>query len=86
MMGFGVDAALVEALSSLAGYNDKGYSWSGHDAAQVEAHRARAMAEIEGLVERIGRARLPAAFLAALDGGALAEDASGRFVAILRRG
>lgn len=84
MIGFGARAALIEALSSLAGYNDKGYSWSGHDEAKVAAYRAKAMAEIRLLVDRIGRARLPAEFLGSLDSGAVAEDASGQYVEAVR--
>jgi hypothetical protein len=85
MMPFGARARLIDALGSLAGYNDKGFEWSGHDAAQVKAHRASAMDEVVRLVEAIGRDRLPTAFVEALDRGAVAEDASGAYVAMVRR-
>jgi hypothetical protein len=77
---------LIVLLGSLAGYNDKGFEWSGHSSARVEDERAKAQAELESLVSRIGEANLPAAFVQALRSGEVARDASGRFHNLVRRG
>jgi hypothetical protein len=76
---------LAVVLDSLAGYNDKGFAWSGHDAARVEAYRAAQLAGIRALVAQVGRERLPAAFLDALDDGRVATDFTGRWGEMLRR-
>lgn len=78
-------AQLINLLGSLAGYNDKGFEWSGHTPAEVDAERAKAQAELESLVARIGEANLPVAFIHALRSGEVACDASGRFESLVRR-
>lgn len=77
---------LAQLLDALAGYNDKGHVWSGHDAPAVAAWRAAQMAGIRDLVARIGPDRLPAAFVAALDDGGVEFDATGRWGARVRAG
>ena len=56
---------LVEVLSSLMGYNDKGFEWSGHTPEETDQHREKARVEIAALIEQIGETKWPATFIEA---------------------
>ena len=73
-------AQLLDALHGIAMYNDKGYAWMGHDAAQIAAQQARAQAGIEQLVAEIGESAFPADLLADLRSGRAVRDGDGLIV------
>ncbi len=69
---------LVDLLGTVAGYNDKGYQWSGHDAEQVRQYRSGAQHTIMALVAEIGEAAFSADLLKMLRSGDAVEDGSGQ--------
>ena len=68
---------LVELLQSVAMYNDKGYYWMRHSAAESEALRRQWRAEIDDLIERVGRDNFPDALLQQLSSEAATSDGNG---------
>ena len=70
---------LVDALGMIAGYNDKGADWTGHDAVQVQRFRQRAQENILRLVASVGEHNISPALLEGLKSGRAVEDSSGRF-------
>ena len=77
---------LRHKVDHLSIYNDKGVAWAKHTDEEARVERERRVAEIRALVERIGRGNLPASFVSALDSGAVADDVTGRYAAMLKRG
>jgi hypothetical protein len=75
---------LVDQLSSAASYNDKGYLWTGHSAAQSEALRDGWRREFQELLAVLEPAGLPPSLAEALRSGAAAEDWSGDYVIAAR--
>ena len=70
---------LVDVVGMIAGYNDKGADWSGHDAVQVQRFRQRAQEQILRLVASVGEQNISPGLLESLKSGRAVEDPSGRF-------
>ena len=70
-------AQLVETLHGIAMYNDKGYQWMGHNAAQIAAQQSLAQAQIERLINEIGESAFSADLLADLRTGRAVRDEMG---------
>ena len=68
---------LVKLLHSVAMYNDKGYYWSRHSAAQSNELRLQWRAEINDLITRIGRDNFPDDLLEQLSSEVATSDGSG---------
>ncbi len=84
LIPFTMRSKLLGVVEELALYNDKGIAWRKHDQAQANTERARLTAKIKGLTSKLGQARLPSDFVAALSSGALATDITGRYTESLR--
>jgi len=76
---------LLALLGSIAAYNDKGWQWSGHDAAHSEALRAGWSLEIRDLLDTIEADALPAQLRQELLTRAPVQDGDGVYVEKLKR-
>ncbi|QWF18567.1 hypothetical protein [Lysobacter capsici] len=76
---------LLALLGSIAAYNDKGWQWSGHDAAHSEALRAGWSLEIRDLLDTIETDALPAPLRQELLTRAPVQDGDGVYVEKLKR-
>lgn len=76
---------LVDHLGGIAGYNDKGYLWSGHTPPEVQANQDEAQAVILRLIGEVGEAAFSRSLLAKLQSGAGARDDSGDLAEWARR-
>lgn len=76
---------LVDQLHGIAGYNDKGYLWSRHTPAEVQANQDEAQAVILGLIAEIGEPAFSRDLLIELRSGAGARDDSGNLAEWARR-
>lgn len=65
-------------------YNDKGYQWSGHTAAQSEQMRTSFQSTFEQLAARIGEYQLGPQLRDAIMSGAAAQDFTGDIVNLAR--
>ncbi|CAM5770674.1 hypothetical protein LMIY3S_03252 [Labrys miyagiensis] len=68
---------LVQHLEGAAGYNDKGYLWSGNSLTEVWANQDEAQVVILRLVAEIGETAFSQTLLKKLKSGAAARDGSG---------
>lgn len=68
---------LVDALGSIAGYNDKGAHWARHSRSEIRAEQDKAQALILALVAEIGEAAFSKALLRDLKSGAAVRDGDG---------
>ncbi|MBP2447154.1 hypothetical protein [Rhizobium leguminosarum] len=68
---------LLDLLGIVAAYNDKGYQWIPHDAAQVALYRDRVQQEILQLTAEIGEQAFSADLLDMLKSGVASRDDSG---------
>lgn len=68
---------LVAHLGGIAGYNDKGYQWSGHSPEEVRANQEQAQAVVLRLIAEIGEQAFSRDLLAKLKSGAAVRDGSG---------
>ncbi|MBX5161288.1 MULTISPECIES: hypothetical protein [unclassified Rhizobium] len=68
---------LLDLLRIVAAYNDKGYQWIPHDAAQVALYRHRVQSEILQLTTEIGEQAFSADLLDMLKSGVAVRDDSG---------
>ncbi|UIJ46265.1 hypothetical protein LZK98_04780 [Sphingomonas cannabina] len=71
---------LINHLDGVAGYNDKGYYWSGHTPDEVRANQEEAQAVIMRLVAEIGEDAFSLDLLQKLKSGAASTDDSGDIV------
>ncbi|MFG6401779.1 hypothetical protein [Microbacterium sp. P04] len=69
----------MDVLGMIAGYNDKGAEWSGHDASQVQRLREQTQEQILRLVAEVGERHFSPMLLESLQSGRAVEDSSGRF-------
>lgn len=72
-------AELAEVLHSLAGYNDKGFIWSGHTPTESDTLRQKYRPQIAALIAIIGDRSLPPALIEAFRSGELLLDDSGKY-------
>lgn len=76
---------LLALLGSIAAYNDKGWQWSGHDAARSQALRSGWSADIRALLDQIDADALPAELRRELLSHDAVQDGNGVYVEKLRR-
>ena len=74
--------ALVQLLGSAATYNDKGFHWMQHDAAQVREMQREYHDELRALAARIGPDVLGSELAASIESGAAARDDVGLYVGL----
>lgn len=68
---------LLDHLSGVAGYNDKGFHWAGHSPAEQHAEQQQAQLAIVRLVAEIGESAFSPILLDLLKSGAASTDGSG---------
>ncbi|XLZ67807.1 hypothetical protein ABT364_14700 [Massilia sp. SR12] len=78
-------AELIEILDAAAMYNDKGYIWTGHDAARQAATQQGFQAALLEQLARIGPEALEPALVQAIISGAASRDDMGRYADMARR-
>jgi len=76
---------LLNALGSAAAYNDKGVTWYGHDAAEVEAMQLGFQRDQLELAREIGAAILGAELMSAIESGAASRDGSGNYASLAEK-
>lgn len=68
---------LLNILSGIASYNDKGYIWMRHGPAEVEQQQQASRAALDQFIATVGEAQFPEAVLVELRSDSPIKDGSG---------
>jgi hypothetical protein len=75
---------LLDLLSTMAMYNDKGYQWCNHNERQVDEMRQRYRASLDQWVASVGTEKIPHDVLVHLRSAAVLEESNGDIRDLIR--
>ncbi|TVZ39014.1 hypothetical protein P886_3401 [Alteromonadaceae bacterium 2753L.S.0a.02] len=74
-----IEKRLLNLLGSIAGYNDKGWQWSNHDAEKRRSAQDEFGAELQKLLNEFGERKLTKKALELFNSDAVVKDCNGEY-------